>query len=67
MTGMGDLDTIKANMTQAIADNAAWQTIGAIRDKRLYFLPQDLFLLSPGLRYPDAVKTMARLIYPDKF
>jgi len=29
-------------------------------------LPQDLFLLSPGLRYPEAVKTMARLIYPDK-
>ncbi len=67
VTGMGDLDTIKANMTQAITDNAAWQTIDAIRDKRLYFLPQDLFLLSPGLRYPDAVKTMARLIYPDKF
>ena len=67
VTSMGDLDTIKANMTQAIADNTAWQTIGAIRDKRLYFLPQDLFLLSPGLRYPDAVKTMARFIYPDIF
>lgn len=67
VTSMGDADTIKANMTQAIADNAAWQTIGAIRDKRLYFLPQDLFLLSPGLRYPDAVRTMAELIYPEKF
>ena len=67
VTSMGDIDTIKANMTAAIESNDAWQTIGAIKDNRLYFLPQDLFLLSPGLRYPEAVKTMARLIYPDKF
>ena len=64
VTSMGDLDEIKANMTKAIAENEAWQAIGAVKDKRLYFLPQDLFLLSPGLRYPEAVKTMTKLIYP---
>ena len=67
VTSMGDLEEIKSNMTQAIAENEAWQAIGAIKNNRLYFLSQDLFLLSPGLRYPDAVKTMARLIYPDEF
>lgn len=67
VTSMGDLDEIKANMTRAIESNEAWQAIGAIKDKRLYFLPQDLFLLSPGLRYPEAVKTMAQLIYPNEF
>ena len=67
VTSMGDIDEIKSNMTKAIAENAAWQTIGAVKNNQLYFLPQDLFLLSPGLRYPDAVKTMAQLIYPDKF
>lgn len=67
VTSMGNIDDIKANMTKAIAENAAWQAIGAVKDNRIYFLPQDLFLLSPGLRYPDAVKTMAELIYPDKF
>ena len=67
VTSMGDLDEIKSNMTAAIESNAAWQTIGAIKNNRLYFLPQDLFLLSPGLRYPDAVKTMAELIYPESF
>jgi len=66
VTSMGDVDTIRANMLAAIESNAAWQTIGAVKNNRLYFLPQDLFLLSPGLRYPEAVKTMARLIYPDK-
>ena len=67
VTSMGDLEEIKSNMTKAIAENAAWQAIGAVKNNRLYFLPQDLFLLSPGLRYPDAVKTMAELIYPEKF
>lgn len=67
VTSMGDLDEIKANMNKAIEENAAWQSIGAVKNNRLYFLPQDLFLLSPGLRYPDAVKTMAQLIYPEKF
>lgn len=67
VTSMGDLEEIKSNMTKAIAENAAWQAIGAVKNNRLYFLPQYLFLLSPGLRYPDAVKTMAELIYPEKF
>ncbi|MBR4152873.1 MAG: ABC transporter substrate-binding protein [Selenomonadaceae bacterium] len=67
VTSMGDLDEIKSNMTKAIESNAAWQAIGAIKNNRLYYLPQDLFLLSPGLRYPDAIKTMAELIYPEKF
>ena len=67
VTSMGDIDEIKSNMTKAIESNAAWQAIGAIKNNRLYYLPQDLFLLSPGLRYPDAVKTMAQLIYPEKF
>lgn len=67
VTSMGDADEIKANMLKAIDENAAWQAIGAVKNNRLYFLPQNLFLLSPGLRYPDAVRKMAELIYPDKF
>ncbi len=64
VTSMGNIDEIKANMLQAISENAAWQSIGAVKNNRLYFLPQDLFLLSPGLRYPEAVRKMAELIYP---
>ncbi len=67
VTSMGDADEIKSNMLKAIEGNDAWLSIGAVKNNRLYFLPQDLFLLSPGLRYPDAVKKMAELIYPEKF
>lgn len=65
VTSMGNVDEIKAGMEEMIASNAAWQTIGAIKENRIYYLPQDLFLLSPGLRYPEAVNFMAKLIYPN--
>ena len=64
---MGDIDEIKANMAKSIETNEAWQAMGAVKNNRLYYLPQDLFLLSPGLRYPDAVQQMAQLIYPENF
>lgn len=62
VTSMGNVDEIKSNMEKSIAENSAWQTIGAIKNNRLYYLPQNLFLLSPSLRYPDAVKFIANLI-----
>ena len=67
VTSMGNLDDIKANMEKIISENAAWQTIPAIRENRFYYLPQDLFLLSPGVNYPEAVEYVAKLIYPEKF
>ncbi len=65
VTSMGNLDEIKANIEKMISENPAWQTIPAIQDGKIYYLPQDLFLLSPGIHYPDAVKYMASLIYPE--
>lgn len=67
ITSMGKMDDIKKSMQETINGNPAWQTIPAIRDNRYYYLPQDLFLLSPGIHYPEAVETMAKLIYPGAF
>ncbi|MBQ9479572.1 MAG: ABC transporter substrate-binding protein [Selenomonadaceae bacterium] len=67
VTSMGPIDEIKADMENMIAGNEAWRSIGAVRDGRVYYLPQDLFLLSPGLRYPEAFETIAQLIYPTLF
>lgn len=67
VTSMGNADEIKSNMEHLIASNEAWQSIQAIKNNQLYYLPQDMFLLSPGLDYPKAVKYMAQLIYPDIF
>lgn len=67
VTSMGKPDKIKADMDKNIAENPAWQTIPAIKEGHLFYLPQNLFLLSPGIHYPEAVETMAKLVYPDRF
>lgn len=65
ITSMGDIGEIKSSLEERFAENSAWQTIPAVKENRVYYLPQDLFLLSPGIHYPDAVKYMAQLIYPE--
>lgn len=67
VTSMGKMDEIKKNMEKTIAESPAWQSIPAIKQGKLYYLPQDLFLLSPGLHYPEAFEMMAKLIYPEVF
>lgn len=67
VTSMGKMDEIKKNMEKTISESPAWQSIPAIQQGKLYYLPQDLFLLSPGLHYPEAFEMMAKLIYPEVF
>lgn len=65
VTTMGNLDEIKNTMDKRFAENPAWQTIPAIKNNQFYYLPQELFLFSPGIHYPDAVEYIAKLIYPE--
>lgn len=65
VTSMGNVEEIKASLQESINSNEAWQTIQAIKNNQIYYLPQNLFLLSPGLDYPEAVKFMAKQIYPN--
>lgn len=67
ITSMGKIDEIKKSMQAQISSSPAWQSIPAIQKGAVYYLPQNLFLLSPGLRYPEAFETMAKLVYPDAF
>ena len=64
VTSMGEEAEIRASMEAMFAENPAWQSIAAIREGRVYYLPQEMFLFSPGIEYPSAVKYMARMIYP---
>ena len=64
VTSMGEEAEIRASMEAMFAESPAWQSVSAIRDGRVYYLPQEMFLFSPGIAYPEAVKYMARLVYP---
>lgn len=62
---MGKLEDIKKRMLSDIESNPAWSSLSAVKQNKVYFLPQDLFLLNPGLRYPEAIEFMAKLVYPE--
>ena len=64
VTSMGKLSAIKAGMEETM-QGPAWQSIPAVKNKQVYYLPQELFLLSPGIHYPEAVAEMAKCVYPD--
>lgn len=64
---MGRMEDIKKRMLADIESNPAWNSLNAVKNKKVYFLPQELFLLNPGLRYPEAVETMAKTAYPEVF
>lgn len=64
---MGNLEEIKKRMLVDVESNPAWNSLAAVQNKNVYFLPQELFLLNPGLEYPKAAETMGRLAYPEVF
>ena len=64
---MGTMEEIKKRMLADVESNPAWASLTAVQNKHVYFLPQELFLLNPGLNYPEAFEFMARLAYPEVF
>lgn len=62
---MGNTAEIQKTMRDDVENNPAWATLRAVRDKKVMFLPSELFLLNPGLRMPEAAHYMAKLVYPE--
>lgn len=67
ITSMGKAEEIESRLRKDFKDNPAWNSIPAVRDGRVYALPENLFLLNPGLAYPEAVMYMAKQVYPEVY
>ena len=65
ITSMGEKKDIEGKLQSEIMRNEAWNSIAAVKNNQVFFLPDELFLLNPGLRYPQAVRLMASKLYPD--
>lgn len=50
---------------ESLLNQPAWQELRAVKEGRVYFLPQTLFLSSPGIDYPKAIRCMAGQVYPE--
>lgn len=64
---MGNSSEINKRLQADVESNPAWNTLRAVQNGKMYFLPSDLFLLNPGLKMPEAVEHMAKLINPEVY
>lgn len=67
ITSMGKSNEIENRLRTDFKNNPAWNSLSAVKKGRVYVLPENLFLLNPGLKYPDAVRYMAQQVYPEVF
>lgn len=67
ITFMGKADEIENRLQNDFKNNPAWASLRAVQQGKVYVLPENLFLLNPGLAYPEAVKYMAKQVYPEVF
>ena len=67
ITSMGAQDKIEKRLKADVQGNPAYSALTAVKNNKVFILPEDLFLTPPGLRYPDAVELMAKHVFPENF
>lgn len=67
ITTMGAKDKIEKRLQADVQGNPAYAALQAVNNNRVFVLPEELFLLTPGLRYPEAIEMMAKDVFPDSF
>ena len=67
ITSMGEQNKIEERLKADIKSNPSWNSLQAVKNNKIYILPENLFLLNPGLDYPQAIKFMAKTVYPEAF
>lgn len=60
---MGDMEEINKTLAKEMTGNPAWSQLKAVKENKVFFLPQKLFLLNPGLATPEAMATLVKLAY----
>ena len=59
VTSMGAQNTVDDYINDEIIHNPSCSTVKAVQKQQVFSLPEELFLINPGLRYPQAVQYMA--------
>ncbi|AZN43232.1 ABC transporter substrate-binding protein [Paenibacillus albus] len=58
----GDAAEVKASFKKEFETNPAWKSLSAVKKDRFEVLPSDLFAANPGIRAPQAIETINKLL-----
>lgn len=59
---MGSVEDAKARMDKDITSNPAWGSLTAVKENRFIYLPKDLFLYKPNMRFVEAYEYIADIL-----
>jgi len=59
---MGSLEKTQERMEKDIITNPAWNSLTAVKEGRFIYLPNDLFVYKPNLRYVEAYEYIDKII-----
>lgn len=62
---IGSNELAVQTMQQHFAENKAWQTVPAVAEGKVYYLPQSYFLYNAGPYFSEAIHYMACTVYPE--
>ncbi|WP_239617378.1 ABC transporter substrate-binding protein [Cohnella mopanensis] len=62
----GDPVEVKASFKKELESNPAWKNLGAVKSGQFEVLPNDLFAANPGLRAPEAITVLNKLLLQAK-
>jgi iron complex transport system substrate-binding protein len=62
---MGDVKECRMRLKKEFEMNAAWSALQAIQKGRFYVLPKHYFLFKPNDAFPEALRYLAAILYPE--
>lgn len=66
-TRVTDINDAKEAIEKNFGNNPAWNGLRAVKEDKIFFLPQEYFLYAPVLEYDKAVEHIGKLVYPEVY
>lgn len=66
-TMVSSREQAETRIRRDLESNPGWNGLKAVREGKIYYLPQSYFLYNPGTRYDLALEYMAKLVFPEVF
>lgn len=58
----GDPEEMKKSLQENMATNAAWLSISAVKEGRVFVVPMELYALNPGIQSSKAITDLSKLL-----
>lgn len=59
---MGDIENAKLRLEEDVISNPAWSSLTAVKEKKFIYLPKELFLYKPNMKYLEAYETIKKIL-----